>query len=114
MYDDRKKYILDELQHHINLISNKVRFILMVVNDELIINKRKRTDIEKDLEKHKFPKLAAKVGEDDDVSYNYLLNMMIYNLTYEKIEELKKQKQEKEETYDAFSKIRPEDIGRRN
>lgn len=110
MYDDRKKYILDELQHHINLISNKVRFILMVVNDELIVNKRKRADIEKDLEKHKFPKLAAKVGEDDDVSYNYLLNMMIYNLTYEKIEELKKQKQEKEETYDAFSKIRPEDI----
>ncbi len=82
----------------------------MVVNDELIVNKRRRADIEKDLEKHKFPKLAAKVGEDDDVSYNYLLNMMIYNLTYEKIEEWKKQKQEKEETHDAFSKIRPEDI----
>ena len=115
MYDDRKKFILDELQHHINLISNKVRFILMVVNDEIIVNKRKRADIEKDLEKHKFPRLAAKSSDNDaesneGASYNYLLNMMIYNLTFEKIEELKKQKQEKEENYDAFSKIRPEDI----
>ncbi len=121
MYDDRKKYLLDELQHHINLISNKVRFILMVVNDELIVNKRKRADIEKDLEKHKFPRLAAKFndegdedGEDkgtsNDTSYNYLLTMPIYHLTFEKIEELKKQKQEKEENYDAFSIIRPEDI----
>jgi DNA topoisomerase-2 len=48
--------------------------------------------------------------KDEGTSYNYLLNMMIYNLTFEKIEELKKQKQEKEEKYDAFSKIRPEDI----
>ena len=36
--------------------------------------------------------------------------MPIYHLTFEKIEELKKQKQEKEENYDAFNKIRPEDI----
>jgi DNA topoisomerase-2 len=110
MYDDRKQYILDELQHHINLISNKVRFILMVVNDELIINKRKRCDIEKDLEKHKFPKLASNVNDDEGLNYNYLLNMMIYNLTFEKIEELKKQQKEKEEEYNTFKKIRPEDI----
>lgn len=114
MYDDRKQYILNELQHYINVYTHKVRFILMVVNDELLLNKRKRVDIEKDLEKHNFPRLTAKFNDDTDedniVSYNYLLTMPIYHLTFEKIEELKKQKLEKEKNYDDFSKIRSEDI----
>ena len=117
MYDDRKQFILNELQHNINLITNKVRFILMVVSDELIVNKRKRTDIETDLEKHKFPKLSDKMNNEDGSSefnkqnnYNYLLNMPIYHLTFEKIEELKKQTQEKKTEYATISEIRPEDM----
>jgi DNA topoisomerase-2 len=50
LYEDRRKYQLDELKKELEIISNKTRFILMVVNDELEVNKRKRSDLEKDLE----------------------------------------------------------------
>ena len=94
LYEDRRKYQLDELKRELDIISNKTRFILMVVNDELVVNKRKRSDLEKDLEKNKFPKS----------SYDYLLALPIYNLTFEKIEELKKQEQEKESQYKLLNK----------
>ncbi len=100
LYEDRRKYQLDELKKELEIISNKTRFILMVVNDELEVNKRKRSDLEKDLEKHKFPKS----------SYDYLLAMAIYNLTFEKIEELKKQEQEKESQYKILLKKTADNI----
>ena len=60
--------------------------------------------IEVDLEKHKFPKLG------EPVSYNYLLSLPIYNLTYEKIEELKKQEKDKQSEYDTLSSLSSSDI----
>ncbi len=100
IYEKRKKYQLDILEHQLLLISNKVKFILMVVEKKLDINNRKKDEIEKQLEKHKFPKLGN--NKDDKESYNYLLSMPIYNLTSEKIEELKKQEKDKEAEYDSI------------
>ncbi len=100
LYEDRRKYQLDELKRELDIISNKVRFILMVVNDELEVNKRKRSDLEKDLEKNKFPKS----------SYDYLLGMPIYQLTFEKIEELKKQEADKDNLYKQLLKKTAENI----
>ena len=45
-----------------------------------------------------------------DDSYNYLLSMPIYNLTQEKIEELKKQENEKQTEYDTLVKMKPHDL----
>ena len=104
MYITRRQYLLDELKKDLSLISNKARFILMVVNEELIINKRKRNIIEEDLVTHNFPKLGA------NNSYDYLLSMQIYNLTYEKIEELKKLEKEKQMEYDTLFKLTAMDI----
>ncbi len=43
-------------------------------------------------------------------SYDYLLGMPIYQLTYEKIEELKKQKDIKDAEYNKLNKMKPHDI----
>ena len=104
LYAKRREYQLDELKNELDIISNKVRFILMVVNDELIVNKRKKTELETDLADNDFPKLGA------NKSYDYLLGMAIYQLTYEKIEELKKQKDIKDAEYNKLYKMKPHDI----
>jgi DNA topoisomerase-2 len=104
LYDKRREYQLDELQKELTLISNKVKFILMVVNEELEVYKRKKADIEKDLEKNKFPRLGS------NSSYDYLLSMPIYQLTFEKIEELKKQETQKQAEYDLLESMKATDI----
>ena len=109
MYQKRKDYQLGILEHQLKVISYKVKFILMVVEKKLEINNKKKQEIEEKLEKHKFPKLG-KSNEDTKVSYDYLLSMPIYNLTQEKIEELKQQQDEKQAEYDDLDGKTPQDI----
>ena len=106
LYANRRKYQLDELKRELDIISNKVKFILMVVNDQLIINKRKRNEIEHDLEQNNFTRVDTNKGP----SYDYLLSMAIYQLTQERIEELKKQEKDKQTEYNKLNKLKPEDI----
>jgi DNA topoisomerase-2 len=104
LYAKRRNYQLDELKKELDIISNKVRFILMVVNEELIVNKRKKAELEDDLEENNFNKINK--------SYDYLLGMPIYQLTHEKIEELKKLEKNKQIEYDTLYKMKPHDIWR--
>jgi len=104
IYSKRKEYQLNQLQKELDLLTWKCKFILMVVNKELKVNNKKKADIEEDLIKHKFPKIEN--------SYNYLLSMPIYNLTKEKIEELKKQRDEKEAEYKYLESLTEKDIWR--
>lgn len=104
IYDKRREYILNQLKYQLDVLSYKVKFILMVVKKELKINNRKKDVIEKDLSLHKFPMFGKNIN-DDNKSYNYLLGMPIYSLTYEKIEELKNQMKDKETEYkELFNK----------
>jgi len=102
LYQARKDYIIEELEKQLKLISWKVKFILMIVDKKLDINNKKKSEIEVQLEKNKFPKI--------DDNYNYLLSMPIYNLTNEKIEELKKQEKEKQTDYDSLLKKTAENL----
>jgi len=104
LYAKRREFQLNELKDELDMLSNKARFILMVVNDELVVSKRKRGEIEDDLEENDFKKMGT--GHN----YDYLLNMPIYQLTFEKIEELKKQKECKETEYNKLNKMKPHDI----
>jgi len=109
----------------------KVRFILAVVNEELIIRKVKKAVILAELDKQKytrFPKKAKKVKKKDDEEndekdeendekesdkddlangYDYLLSMPLWSLTLEKVEALKAEKRKKEMELDTLSKITP-------
>ena len=107
LYEKRKQHILDTLKNELDIISNIVRFILMVVENVLLINNRKKVDIEKDLELNKFPRLSK---NSDTVSYDYLLSMTIYQLTFERIEKLKKEMDEKQMEYNVLKEITPIDM----
>jgi len=108
-YEKRKAYQLELLEFQLKLISYKVKFILMIIEKKLIVNNKKKSDIEEELEKLKFPRLG-KNRNDTDVSYNYLLSMPIYNLTKEKIDELKNQEEDKNIEYNTLDSMSVHDI----
>lgn len=78
---ERKKHLLEKIRSDIQFDASKYIFIKMIVDEKLTINKRKKDDIVKDLDK--VPKILEKEG-----SYDYLLSMPIGSLTKERMERL--------------------------
>lgn len=104
LYQKRKDYQLEQLQKELDLISYKAKFIINVIEKKIKVNNRKKANIESKLFVLKFPKL----GKDE--SYQYLLGMPIYSLTFEKVQELKNQLKEKQTEYEKLKKLTPEQI----
>lgn len=83
-YEKRKKYILHELKTQIIELKNKVKFIKGIINEEIIIKKKPKSDIVKMLEDYGLDKL-----ETDWNGYGYLMKLPMYSMTLEKITILK-------------------------
>jgi DNA gyrase/topoisomerase IV subunit B len=109
LYQKRKEYLMNILNFQLNIISYKVKFILMVIEKKLEINNKRKQEVEERLENNNFPRFGKSI-DDPKLSYDYLLTMPIYNLTQEKIEELIQQKQEKETEYNNLDSQTPTDI----
>ena len=109
IYEKRREYILKQLKYQLDILSYKVKFILMVVQKQLKINNRKKDIIEKDLVNNKFPKFGKNIN-DENKTYDYLLGMPIYSLTYEKIEELKNQMKNKDIEYNQLNNKKSIDL----
>lgn len=118
-YEKRRIAMLRAAQQDQSRCDNKVRFIMAVVNGELEVRNRKRSEIEKDLDRMGFDRLgkasakaraadAPAEGDDEEGneqaattssgasgtpvgSYDYLLSMSIYSLTKEKIAALREE-----------------------
>jgi DNA topoisomerase-2 len=63
-YDKRKEYLVDSLREDWKRLDNKVRFILAVVEKDIIISNRKKADILKELREKgydAFPTKSEKV-----------------------------------------------------
>jgi DNA topoisomerase II len=78
----RKQHLLDKYKTDIEFENSKFIFIKSIVDDVLVINKRKNDAIVKDLDK-----IDGIITVND--SYNYLLNMGINSLTKERLDKLK-------------------------
>jgi DNA topoisomerase-2 len=109
LYQKRKEYQLALLEFQVKLISWKVKFILYIIENKLEINNKKRNDIEMRLIELGIPKLG-KNKDDEKVSYDYLLSLPVYNLTKEKIDELKKNKEDKECEFNELNDLSPEEL----
>ncbi|KAI0056765.1 type II DNA topoisomerase [Artomyces pyxidatus] len=129
-YQQRKDYLANELQNQFEKLSNQARFIQMIVNKELVVSNRKKTDIVIELRKKNFrpfPKVAkAKAAgetepavddpdaEEEDTGaasdFDYLLSMAIWSLTKEKIDKLLQQAADKEKELLALLELTPNQI----
>lgn len=79
-YDKRKEFLIGKLENRLQYLSNRARFIKMIIDGKLKVNNVPKATIEKSLETNKFDKR--------DNSYSYLLSMPIHTLTKEKYQEL--------------------------
>jgi len=105
LYSKRREHMLKVLENTLKLISNRVKFILMIVEKKLEINNKKRMEIEDKLEELEFPRLSTNSSSKEN--YDYLLSMPVYNFTNEKIEELKKQEEDRQCEYDELEATTP-------
>lgn len=80
-YQKRKDYILSQLERDRKILVNKMKFINYILKGELLIQNKKRVDIEE-----KMTELGIERLEE---SFNYLLNMSLLTLSNERLTELK-------------------------
>ena len=102
-YDKRKSHIIEKIKKSLTILASKYHFIKGIVDGTIIINKRKKDNIEAQLDKN------DKIHRIDD-NYNYLLLMPIHSLTQEKMEELKTQIDEKKDEYKKIKNTSIQDM----
>ena len=74
----------------------KIRFITDFIDENIIIIKKRKTEIEQQLVDNNYPKI--------DDSYDYLLKMPIYTLSLDKIDELNEKTASLEDQFATINK----------
>jgi len=98
-YQERKDELLRHLEHELKVLKYKILFIQNILDNIIIIHRKRKDEIINKLVELEFPELANDI--DGSPSYDYLTNMSLFSLTQDKIEELDnkyKNKQDEIET----------------
>ena len=122
-YFERKKYQLKNLEKEANILSNKMRFILDVINGNIQIMNKKLSEITLRLIELKYAPIIDtneetekdELSENTDVEinhkhYNYLLKMPISQLTYDRKVILEKEYNELDEKLRNLRNTNIEDL----
>lgn len=110
-YEKRKEYYLKLLKNQLDFIYYRKLFIEYVVNKKIIIEKRQKFDIIKDIEQNKFPKLSTNINAtEDEKNYKYLVDLPLFSLTLEKISEYEFEFEQKKNEYEIYFKKTIENI----
>lgn len=86
-YQKRKDHKIQKLEKELKFLSARIKFIEDIIDGSLAIMNNKKQNVVSYLEENNFP-----VHEG---TYDYLTKMPIFNLTFEKKEELKKENDDK-------------------
>jgi DNA topoisomerase-2 len=114
MYVKRRNYRIKQLTNQMDLLKYKVKFISQIVNDELVVNKKKKEVLYKELQELKYPQLAIDCEAlDSDKSYEYLTGMNILTLTEEKITELNNLYEVKKKELEDYQSSTVEELWKR-
>lgn len=105
IYEKRKEYMLQKMRKELDLISNKLRFVQLVISERLEVDGRKAAELCRDMRKQGLKWKRDIDGEKGDpltpeeeagpLGYRYLLSMKMWSLTDDRLEELKRKYQEK-------------------
>ncbi|XP_068647207.1 DNA topoisomerase 2-like [Aristolochia californica] len=134
-YVKRKKALLENLQLDLLKVDNKVRFILGVVQGEIVVSNRKRAELFLELKQKGFtpfpnkPKNAEDAAESEEAEgdqevaatvavqssdYDYLLSMPIGSLTLEKVQDLLAQQDKIRKEFEELEGVTPEGLWMRD
>eukprot|EP00418_Pyrodinium_bahamense_P030066 CAMPEP_0179152694 /NCGR_PEP_ID=MMETSP0796-20121207/74211_1 /TAXON_ID=73915 /ORGANISM="Pyrodinium bahamense, Strain pbaha01" /LENGTH=1246 /DNA_ID=CAMNT_0020853911 /DNA_START=22 /DNA_END=3762 /DNA_ORIENTATION=- len=119
-YQKRKNFHVDRLKREKEHLDSKVKFILLVIRNELIVSNRKRAELIAELKQRGFKTYqqifhgGLEAPDGDDVTktsgFDYLLGMPIWSLTVERIEELKRQMKDKTSELDNLERTPIQDL----
>jgi DNA topoisomerase-2 len=98
-YHKRKTFQVTKLEKEIKNISEKARFIKLVIDNKIQVSKKSKDEITAQLVKNKFEMI--------DDTYNHLLYIPIYNLSNEKYNEMLSQIESKNVEIDVIKKSDP-------
>jgi DNA topoisomerase-2 len=129
MYTERKKYWLGVYHADYRKLKNQARFIQEIIDGELVVSKKKKDVLVRELRDRKYeafprkdPKKSTEdemdesVNEDEDVKegsagdYDYLLGMPIWSLTLERLEKLKEAIKKKKAEHDELLALSEKDL----
>ncbi|GAB1316637.1 DNA topoisomerase 2 [Madurella fahalii] len=127
MYAKRKKHWLAVYDADHRKLLNQYRFISEIIDNKLVVAKKKKAVLVKELRDRKyeaFPPKDDKKKSDDDADedadedeasggardYDYLLSMPIWSLTTERLEKLKAQIAAKKAQYDELDALSEKDL----
>ena len=97
----RKEYLTEQISKELVILQSKVKFVRAIVNDELVVFKRKKQQITEDIKK---------MGLYENPNYDYLLNMPIHTFTEETIDKLEKEYSSKENEYEVIKNTTIKDL----
>jgi DNA gyrase/topoisomerase IV subunit A len=101
-YHKRKTFILDNIKYHISIFEEKIRFIQAIIDKDIILEKKKKTEIINQIKTMEFIKIDGK--------YDYLLNMPLWSLSEEKLKEFAKNIRELKKEYRELAKKEPREL----
>jgi DNA topoisomerase-2 len=109
-YVKRKAYLENKLNRELELFSARVRFILAILNDEIILKGKDEEALDAELETRGYPKFTKgklefdPKSENENPSYDYLTSMPIRSMTQKRLEELMKQLDERKVLFENLKK----------
>ncbi|KAJ8655655.1 hypothetical protein O0I10_008744 [Lichtheimia ornata] len=131
-YSKRKDYMIRVLEDQFMRLDNKARFMELVIDKKLHYINRPEEDVIADFEKHglkriyPFKKRNVLATEDDDEGsqpseqqqgsdgYDYLFSINVRGFTMKKVEELKRQREEKLKEVETIKATDPKDFWRKD
>ena len=96
------------MRREVEILSARVRFILQILDEEIILKGKDEEQLDEELEEKGYPKFTKGKLEYDpndinsNPSYDYLTSMPIKSMTRKRVEELMKQRDEKNVQYDIL------------
>jgi len=100
IYERRKAYLVDKMERELAVLSNKLRFVELVVGDRLDVEKKRMADLCGKMRKLGLEHMcqikgegSVKVGTEEEAGpdgFKYLLSMKLWSLTENKVEELQR------------------------
>ena len=115
LYIKRKDYLLNNLKNELDIKENKIRFIHEVIEEKIIIYKKKRDEIFKSLIELNYKQMKDKsiqetINKTNLTGYDYLVKMSIYSFTEEEIIKLEKERDKIKNEYAELLGKSVEDI----
>jgi DNA topoisomerase-2 len=115
LYVKRKEYELSELNNELMILKSKMRFIQDVIDDKIVVYKRKKCEIIDDLLQNEYIQVQSgrvieTVSDNNTNNYDYLIKMSLHLFTEEEIARLDEKINRIQEEHDILEKMTIEEI----